>query len=449
MQTIQQECGGQSGPPLGLLQLELTVNATDSQLIRNLEYCKSLDIPEIQLMMPNKKTLAIVGSGPSLKETWKLIPPDAEIMALNGAYKFLRKQGLVPAYFAMLDARNVNTNFLEDLHQDTTYLIASQCQQAIFDTLSPFMVGMFHLGTPTTKKIFPNAECYVGGGGTIGLTAISLAVALGYRSVILYGLDSSFEGEQRHVQFQPQNANQPTIEVWVEDRKYVTTHAMAAQAQDFFPFWEAVQKEFPGFQLQVIGKGLFYDFVCTNNNPSTRERELSKYADAYKQPDYGMSKERYDGILRIVSDIKGVSYLDVSTGRGETLEIARKCGFNIVSGTETVDALLNEHVRFGILPALPIPDKYFDVVSLFEVIEHLVPGDIGPSLQELTRIAKKHILISAAVAQHWIGGVNLHPSARPVEQWDELFHQVWGDKVYRVGNLGSSPVWRVDLSVVS
>jgi hypothetical protein len=141
--------------------------------------------------------------------------------------------------------------------------------------------------------------------------------------------------------------------------------------------------------------------------------------------------------------------LDVSTGRGETLEIARRCGFTVVSGTETVDALLNEHVSFGVLPDLSIPGKSYDVVSLFEVIEHLVPEDVEPALHELTRIAKKYVLISASVSECWIGGVNLHPSARPMEGWEALFSKVWGRKVRRVGNLGQSPVWRVDLSAVS
>lgn len=439
------EGGGQFGPPQGILQLEMVVNATDKELLGNLKFCKSLGLPSVPLMEANKKTLAIVGSGPSLRDTWGFIPPDAEIMALNGAYKFLRSKGIVPTYFATLDSRQVNTNFLQDLHLDTTYLLASQCHPDMFLRLKGKVVGVFHLGTPTTKRIFSDEDLYLGGGGTIGLTSLGLAMAMGYRSVILYGFDSSFNDEVRHVVHQPQNDNQSIIDVWVQDRKYMTSHAMAAQTMDFFPFWAAIKRECPEFEIQLVGSGLFYDYIVTNNHPTSRERELGKYAEAYKQPDYGMTKERYDGIVRLISDIQGVSYLDVSTGRGETLEIARRHGFTVVSGTETVDALLNEHVEYGILPNLPVPDKSYDVVSLFEVIEHLVPADVEPTLLELTRIAKKHILISAAVAECWLGGVNLHPSARPLEQWQELFTKVWGSKVRRMHNLGGSPSWRVDL----
>lgn len=433
---------------LGALQLEMRVNVTDRNLLANLNYCKSLELPKLRLAEPNDKVLAIVGSGPSLEKTHWHIPPDADIMALNGAYKYLRGLGYVPEYFAMLDARPVNLNFLEQLHEDTTYLLASQCSPLCFDVvrLEDFVVGMFHLNTPTTRQVFPDEPLYVGGGGTVGLTAIGLATALGYRHVILYGYDSSYSNDKRHVQHQPQNDSENSLDVWVDDRKYTTSHAMAAQTMDFFPYHEALQKEFPGFIVELVGEGLFYDFIVTNNKQASREGELSKYAEAYQMADYGMTEERRMGVKRLIDDLPaGLStYLDVSTGRGETLDLAYEKGF-FVQGTETVTALLNSRTVYAVLPHLPFASKSFSVVSLIEVIEHLLPDDIVPALVELTRVASHHILISAAVQQCWIGGVNLHPSSRPVEEWDKLFHEMWGDKVYRVGNLGGSPAWRVDL----
>jgi hypothetical protein len=432
---------------LGALQLEMRVNVTDRHLLTNLNYCKELNLPKLRFAEANDRTLAIIGSGPSLEQTYQHIPPNCDIMALNGAYKFLRSKHFIPRYFAMLDARPVNVNFLDDLQEDTTYLLASQCAPECFDRLVGHHRGIFHLSTPTTKQVFPDEELYIGGGGTIGLTAIGIATALGYRHVILYGFDSSYAGERRHVEYQAQNDKENSLEVWVDDRKYVTSHAMAAQVMDFFPYHDILQKTFPGYVVDLVGNGLFYDFVVTNNNPSTRERELSKYAEAYQMEDYGMTEERKDGIEDLISELPPglVSYLDVSTGRGETLDLADKYGFACIRGTETVDALLNSRTEYAILPHLPFQDKCFDVVSLFEVIEHLVAEDVVPALVELTRVARKHILISAAVQQCWIGGVNLHPSSRPVEQWEELFRSIWGNHVRRMGNLGGSPVWRVDL----
>lgn len=440
--------GTTGSPPLGILQLEMRVNVTDSQLLSNLRNTKKLGLPQVQVMVDNKKTLAICGSGPSLRNTHGLIPKDAEILALNGAYKYLCQQGRIPEYFAMLDSREVNSNFLEICNPETTFLIASQCHPKIFDCLRNNLVGVFHLNTPTTKSVFEDEDLYVGGGGTIGITAMALAIALGYRSIILYGMDSSYEGDVRHVQHQPQNDKEEVVEVWVQDRKYFTSMAMADQVMNFFPFHKAIRQLYPDIVIDIIGEGLFYDFVVTNNNPTDRDRELAKYQSVYNEESYGMTLERAKGLFDLLSKIPHkTSYLDVSCGRGESLRMARDLGFGIVSGTETVDSLISEekNVGYGILPNLSIPDKSYDCVSLIEVIEHLVPDDIVPALQELTRIARHHILISAAVYEHWLGGVNLHPSAQSVGSWEYIFRSVWGDKFYRVGSLGSSPCWRVDL----
>jgi SAM-dependent methyltransferase len=438
--------GPEGNPPgLSVLQLEMHVNTTDRQLLTNLQNAKSLGLPELSVMAAHPGTLAIVGSGPSLRDTWRLIPPDCEVMALNGAYRFLRERGRTPEYFAMLDAREVNVNFLTDPAADSVFLLASQCHPSVFERLEGHHVTLFHLGTPTTRRVFPDADPYVGGGGTIGLSALGLAVALGYRTVILYGYDSSFDGEAHHAQSQPQNVGQSELDVWVQDRKYRTTHAMASQTMDFFPFYEAIRKFAPNFSVHLVGKGLFYDFVTTNNHPPSRERELAKYRKAYQHDDYRMNEGRRSALDQVLDDIRGESWLDVSTGRGELLELARQHGFSTVKGTETVPDLCGEHVTQAVLPEIPFPDHSFDVVSLIEVIEHLLPDDIRPALDELTRLARKHILISAAVYPHWYGGVNMHPSARPQEEWEALFREVWGDKVRRVGDLGLSPCWRVDL----
>lgn len=427
----------------------MQVNCSDTQLRSNLEHAKSLNLPELKVHEPHTRVLAIVGSGPSLKDFWQFIPPDCDVMALNGAYRFLLSQGRIPHFFAMLDARDCNISFLSLVHTESKFLLASQCHPHIFESCESLNAEIFHLSTPTTKAVFPDAEVMVGGGGTIGLTSLALAVAYGYRTVMLYGFDSSFEDGKSHCLEQPHNVGLKEIDVWVEDRKYRTTHAMAQQTMDFFPFYDAIKKTVGEFSIHLFGRGLFYDFVQTNNNPTSRERELAKYVEAYKHDDYGMTEERRKGLRQILAGALVHeyvdTYLDVSTGRGESLELAQDLGYVGVWGTETVEALCGSRVKQAVLPKIPFPDKSFDVVSLIEVIEHLLPDDVLPALHELTRLARRTVIISAAVSQHWHGGVNLHPSARPEEEWNALFASVWGDKVRRVISLGQSPCWRVEL----
>lgn len=433
---------------LGILNLEMLPNVSDTELLKNLNAWKALNPIVLGQTPAHDRVLAIVGSGPSLRRTARGIPPDCDVMALNGAYDYLVDNGRIPEFFAMLDARACNFNFLTRPFSKTTFLLASQTDPEAARWVPSDRIVVFHLGTPTTQKVFPDVSFYLGGGGTIGLTALGIAYCLGYRTVILYGMDSSFADDgARHARHQPQNDAMAALDVWVQDRKYRTTHAMASQVADFFAFRDALLKIAPEFQIHIIGDGLFYDFVTTNNNPTTRDRELAKYVEAYKHEEYGMSEGRRAALAGIVGHALDCheSFLDVSTGRGELLQIARSAGFKYVRGTESVAELCGEYVFPAVLPGLPFGDKQFEVVSLIEVIEHLLPSDILPSLHELTRVASRYVLISAAVTPHWYGGVNLHPSARPEHEWAELFKSVWGDRVAKVQNLGQSPCWLVTL----
>jgi len=426
------------------LHVETTCNTSDKELIANVR--ANARHAALVPHPVNDRTLYICGSGPSLTDTLHGIPPNADVMALNGAYRVLLDSGRVPEYFCMLDAREVNRNFLESWDVRTKAILASQvhphCVAVIEAFGSPIL--MYHLNTPTTKQASPGQKIYIGG-GTVGLTSIAVAGVMGYRHIVLLGFDSSYANGAGHARPQPQNAADKTLDVWVEDRKYLTTPAMAQQAMDFFQWNDGLQAAFPGLALDIIGDGLFYDYVVTNNGKTaTRESEAAKYATMYKEGDYGMPAHRLAGIRDILADRPGTALLDVGTGRGETLLVARECGYTIARGTETVPALLNDNVTYGLLPDLEVLDDAYDTVTCFEVIEHLLPGDVIPALLKLERIARKRVIVSLATASDMRSGIELHPSWKPEVVWDALVAALWGDKVRKIGNLSSvglSPVY--------
>ena len=366
-------------------------------------------------------------------------------MALNGAYRVLLDAGIVPTYFAMLDARAANVNFIEKWDDRSIPMLASQVHPDVRSRFWPYDVLTFHLNTPTTRRVFPTEKVYVGGGGTIGLTAIALGALLGYRHIVLLGYDSSYTDGKSHARPQPQNEGQVTLPVWCEDREYLSTPAMAQQVMDFFPWHTALQAAFPGIVVDVHGQGLFYDYVSTNNKVPTRESEAAKYTTMYSESEYRMPAHRLAGIRDILHTRRGTSLLDVGTGRGETLLVAGECGYTLVAGTETVDALVGGNVVKALLPDLPILDGAYETVTCFEVIEHLLPIDVEPALRELARCASKRVIISAATRSDMRSGVELHPSWKSEEEWTRLLGEVWGaENVKMIGNLSScglSPVY--------
>jgi hypothetical protein len=126
--------------------------------------------------------------------------------------------------------------------------------------------------------------------------------------------------------------------------------------------------------------------------------------------------------------------------------IARKCGFSRVHGTETVPDLLGHDVTYGLLPNLPFIEDAYEVVTCFEVLEHLLPEDVVPALRELARVASRTLIVSTATYSSRVSGVELHPSHRSEAEWLETIREALGDvPVTKIADFDKSPVWRIDL----
>jgi ubiquinone/menaquinone biosynthesis C-methylase UbiE len=183
-----------------------------------------------------------------------------------------------------------------------------------------------------------------------------------------------------------------------------------------------------------------------------RRAEHAKYDRAYAlNPNYRMKRERMADAARDLAalPIRG-TYLDVACGRGEMLCEATRIGFDVVMGTEIVPDLVDgKRVVYGEAHALPFLAKQWNVVTLFDVIEHLVAGDDELACRELARVARDHILITANNRPSFNkAGDDLHINKRPYDEWDRLFRQwfagaavTWikGQRAY------VSECWRIDL----
>ncbi len=184
-----------------------------------------------------------------------------------------------------------------------------------------------------------------------------------------------------------------------------------------------------------------------------QQAEIDKYTRAYAEDDprkgpYGMGKRRYNAAkANLQSCIMGHrSYLDVGCGRGEMLDYGLRCAFR-VAGTEVVPELLGPLVRYAPAWDLPFRDNHFDLVTMFDVIEHLLPNDTFPALSELKRVAKKTIFITANNRPDSWHGQDMHINRRPYIQWDRLFIEHFHDCKVTWLQKGAniSETWRIDL----
>jgi ubiquinone/menaquinone biosynthesis C-methylase UbiE len=186
------------------------------------------------------------------------------------------------------------------------------------------------------------------------------------------------------------------------------------------------------------------------NSRDARQKEHAKYVRAYEDASYHIGPKRFAGTLKDLSTIKTRgSFLDVGCGRGEIMRAAREMGFDPVHGTEVVPELLSwPDIVYGEVHALPFPGKSYDVVTMLDVIEHLLRGDDELACRELARVAKSHILVTANNLPSIVHGEDVHINKRPYAEWERSFCGWFAPaKVVRIGGtrLFSSEAWRVDL----
>ena len=185
---------------------------------------------------------------------------------------------------------------------------------------------------------------------------------------------------------------------------------------------------------------------------SLRHAEHAKYVRAYQHPKYRMKLERRADAVRDLAalPVRG-SYLDVACGQGDMLDEAARLGFAPVQGTEIVPSLIDgKRVVYAEVHKLPFTTKTFDLVTMFDVIEHLIPGDDEKACRELARVARRHIVLTANNRPSFNrDGDDLHINKRPYQAWDWLFHEWFAPA--KVTWLRSperqyvSEAWRIDL----
>lgn len=182
----------------------------------------------------------------------------------------------------------------------------------------------------------------------------------------------------------------------------------------------------------------------------SRAVEHQKYIKAYEYNRYSMGMLRFADARRDLEELNCLgSLLDVGCGRGEIVTLAEQMGFDLVRGVDLVPDLLDgERIIQAEVHNLPFNNDSFNVATMFDVIEHLLPGDDELACRELKRVAIDHILITANNKRSFNkAGDDLHINKKTYEVWNRLFHQ-WFDGcevTWLKGHTSVSESWRIDL----
>lgn len=219
------------------MDIQILCNTDDETLFRNIEINSARNLPWLNVEPEHDGHSVICGGGPSLKnslgEIRRRVDLGQKVFALNNAAKFLKENGIRADYTVICDARPHNAAFIGNSHH---CLVASQCDPATVERAQAVGVTLWH---PVIEGIEDHLPKYdkpfslVGGGTTVGLSAMCLAYIMGYRKIHLFGYDSCHSEEGSHAYAQPENDKEPTCKVRVYGRTFRASLAMAQQAELF------------------------------------------------------------------------------------------------------------------------------------------------------------------------------------------------------------------------
>lgn len=154
----------------------------------------------------------LVAYGPSLVDTVIDVAaqsdePGVDIFTVSGAHRYCLDRGIIPYAQIDCDPREHKVTQIGDAHPAVRYWLASCVHPSYVGHVSSGLeTRLWHayngeqsqalINSMVREKLEPISHMIVGG-GSVGLRALALLYALGYRQIELHGMDCSFrEGEQ-------------------------------------------------------------------------------------------------------------------------------------------------------------------------------------------------------------------------------------------------------------
>lgn len=157
------------------------------------------------------------------------------------------------------------------------------------------------------------------------------------------------------------------------------------------------------------------------------EKEIKKYDYLYKNNDlYNANKNhpRYDiaeKLLKKCGKVKLVA--DIGCGRCIFFDRLQQRGlqvFGLDPSGFVVNSKKSPFITYGTCDNTPFADNLFDVVFCLDVLEHIPEVLISNSLEELRRISKRYLIISAASHEDIVENLNVHISVKPYPEWEKI-----------------------------
>lgn len=186
-------------------------------LLANIGHAKGLGLPYVKDSPPHGRRLAVVGGGPSvLSHLDELRSWGGDIWAINGACPLLKGHGIESTLFS-LDPLPV---IAKHAASASSAIVCSRCDPAVFEALKGADVQLFDVVQDDGEGIW--ASC------STALSVFDLATNMGYREIVFFGCEGSFEEKTHAYMDDPQTFR---FVVACGGREYLTLPEMYVQTE--------------------------------------------------------------------------------------------------------------------------------------------------------------------------------------------------------------------------
>lgn len=435
------------------MKIDVVCNTEDEVLFKNIYHNSRRNLEWIEQVPAHDGHAVIVGGGPSLKDNIELIrwrqSLGQKVFALNNTASYLLNRGIVPDFQVILDAREENWKFIGHARE---HLLASQCHESVFMVAADYYAKERHPKIEVWHPKIDGIEAHlpdkresltlIGGGTSVGLSAMCLAYAMGYRKLHLFGYDSS-HAETTHAYPQAMNAGEPVCKVTVHGKTFKTSWTMAKQAE-FFP--EVCDNLIDlGCIVTVDGDGLLPFMVRMSASKLT---ERDKYIAMWNRDEYRVvapGEDYAQSFLKMVCPDEGKSVIDFGCGTGRAGLCFSKAGLKVTlldfAPNCLDEGVVLPFVEHDLTEPIPITADYGYCT---DVMEHIPPEQVDLVITNIMR-ASGRVFFAISLVPDNMGaliGEPLHLSVHDFGWWFDKFKSL-GLRPELWGQSGSSAVFYV------
>lgn len=369
--------------------------------------------------------IAVVGFGPSLKDTWEEALTYPVVMSMSGSHRFLVDRGRRPDLHVEVDPRPHKVGLIGPPQQGTTYYLSSCCHPAVFDHLAGQDIKVWHVftGKEAGFRPIPYAEWALSGGSGVGIRAIVLARMLGYKNIHVFGIDGNVS--PRHGSHAGEHPGQihKTEKFRYNGVKYRTTASLLAVARETTSQLNQLPDTTVTFHGEGLVQALAKDYkrevvpenhtVIAVQKPALMSPEyLALQRKLHREiPAYGTIGHQYAEIVQgMITKMNPASVLDYACGKGC---LARQLDRPI----------------WEFDPAIPGKDEsppVADLVCCIDTLEHVEEAHLPAVLDDLRRVTRKvcYLSIATSAAEKVLpDGRNMHILQRDEQWWKERLSQ--------------------------